>query len=315
MRGFSAALAGERSHLATRVLSGNQEKKMKSYLAFALVALALVRPAQAEPLPANSETVGEIVFNQPVRACWSANDCKTLPPYQTWVIYKLKDSQRPGSWGYSVCVYSVFTIGPGPGPTECAWVTPTPHQVESFGFDAPRKNTQDGRQQAQERFDESTKSIGNSFRRIARSLWAIITLSPRSDEDIARDNAADKYSAPSSYRPVPDEKNTPGDSGAGVRSTNHLPVTHEVVTQGQPRRDARRYAVFVWASGGIYANQCMLKNDPMRTRSLEKLAKYSSSFSDEERSQASKEALAEFNRLGSYEFCRINYRAMGRPAL
>jgi hypothetical protein len=94
-----------------------------------------------------------------------------------------------------------------------------------------------------------------------------------------------------------------------------LPLTHEVITPGQPRRDARRYAVFVWASTGIYADQCMSKNDPMRIRSLERFTKNSSLFSDEERRQASEEALAEFNRLGSYEFCRINYRAMGRPAL
>jgi hypothetical protein len=274
------------------------------------VALMLTTAAQAhaEFLPVSAKPVGEIVFNLEAQGCWAANDCGMFPAHRTWIVWKSEENPQ------RVCITSNFLIG---GPTkadaiECAWVTPTGYQVRSFKTDAP---TQQRQQTPQERFDESTQSIGYSLRRIARSLWAIITLSPRSDEEIARDNAADKYSAPSSYRPVRDEKNTPGDSGAGVRSTNHLPVTHEVVTQGQPRRDARRYAVFVWASSAIYADQCMLKNDPMRTRSLEKSVKYSSSFSDEERSQASKEALAEFNRLGSYEFCRINYRAMGRPAL
>jgi hypothetical protein len=84
-----------------------------------------------------------------------------------------------------------------------------------------------------------------------------------------------------------------------------LPITHEVV---QPGRDKRQYGIFVWAVSALYTDECMSDNDPMKTRSINRLRKHAESFSDEEIDRSIDNAIAEFKRLGPAEFCRINTR-------
>jgi hypothetical protein len=102
---------------------------MRKLIAMLMLA-ASVLPAASEPLPARPKLIGTIVFSNHVRACWTANDCETLSPYRTWIVWKLKQKPELPYWTEdSVCVTSGFIRQ---NPTECSWVTPTWRDVYSY---------------------------------------------------------------------------------------------------------------------------------------------------------------------------------------
>lgn len=115
------------------------------------VVFMLMSTAQAhtEPLPSHPKIVGEIVFNERVRACWAPNNCEMLSPYRTWIVWKRNEirkqvplgkrdmggkpnltSETKSMWmGDEVCVTSALLTR---DPTECAWVAPIPREVRSY---------------------------------------------------------------------------------------------------------------------------------------------------------------------------------------